>query len=171
MLWVLILSTPNVYNFLYLALLPFYLFVGTLNGFVAGSIIWLSKKLLRRNSTILRIEIGTFFSVILFIGWSLILIEEPTIQRPLIYRFASVAACGLSIGLLTGSNIRPWRLIARGRTVAPRLKVLFSRDSIRISRTIEELRFSFLTGVPLRVASLVGLMVSLLLVACALSFL
>ncbi|HET6892515.1 MAG TPA: hypothetical protein VFH31_15535, partial [Pyrinomonadaceae bacterium] len=114
-----------------------------------------------------RVAISTLFKVPLFL---LLSSAQKFEQRTLFYRYAAVILFGLSILLFTSSNIRPWRLIARGTIEPLRLKVLFSRDSIRISRTTEELRHSFMAGLPLRTASLLGLMVSVLLAIVSLSF-
>lgn len=168
LLCVMVLSYPNVYNYLPAVVLPFYLLVGAAIGTTAGAAIWALEGGVERNWRILsRVAISTLFKLPLFVLLSYI---QKFDSKTLFYRSTAVVLFGLSILLLTSSNIRPWRLIALGTAEPLRLKMLFNRGPIRISRTIEELKDSFLTGLPLRAASLFALMASVLLAIASLSF-
>lgn len=160
---------PSGYNFFVVLFFPIYLFYGALVGISAGTVIWVLQKLCKISLRLLfRVVIAVLFTTLVL---AVLFGEGISIDQQSLIWFIPGISLGLPIGMLTGSNVRPWRLIACGTAAPPKLKVLFSKGPIRISRTTEELGGSFLMGLPLRVASLVGLMVSLLLVACALSFL
>lgn len=162
----LILAFPNANNFLWAFVLPICVVCGVGIGAGAGAAIWALEGGVERNWRILsRLAVSILFTIPFFV---LLSYGQESHDRALLSAAASVF--GLSILLFTSSNIRPWRLIARGTAEPLRLKILFSRGPIRISRTIEELGHSLLAGLPLRASSLFALMVSLLLGANTLSF-
>ena len=168
LLCVTVLAYPRVDNYIQAAGLPFYLALGAGVGAAAGAVMWTLEAGVGRNWSILsRVAVSTLFKVPLFVFLSS---AQKFEQRTLFYRYTAVILFGLSILLFTSSSVRPWRLIARGTFEPLQLKILFSRDSIRISRTTEELRHSFLAGLPLRAASLLGLMISVLLAIVNFSF-
>lgn len=140
-----------------------YLLFAALVGLIISLFLWIAGKILRRRlGIILRILLAVSFLSLFPIlpalfdptgaEWSLVLGS---------LFFGSIV--GVPVGILPGSNIRPFRIIAYGFT--PRrtaTKVLFHSGPIRISRLGEVSRFSLLTGLPLRATSLLALMVSVL---------
>ena len=168
LLCVMVLSYPSFYNFLPAVLFPFYLVVGAAIGTIAGAVIWTLESGVERNWRILsRAAISTICKLPVFVLLSNI---QKFDEKTLIYRYIAAIVFGLAILLFTSSNIRPWRMIARGIPAPLRLKILFSGGPIRISRTIEELKEAVLTGLPLRAAGLFALLVSVLLVIGSSSF-
>lgn len=165
---VMVLSYPSVYNYLPAVILPFYLVLGAGIGTAAGVLIWVLESGLERNWRLFsRAAISTIFKLPVFVLLSYI---QKFDQKTLVYRYIAAIVFGLSILLFTSSNIRFWRMIARGTSERLKLKILFSRGPIRISRTIEEIRDAVLTGLPLRAFSLFALMVSVLLCIGTFSF-
>lgn len=163
----------NEYDFILVILFPIGLVISVATGAAAGFVIWISEKIIKRNLRVPSRIVVSFLSVLVLSLLQRILLfgsleAEPGI--PVGYLFVSHVVFAIPIGMLAASRVRPWRLISRGFDARPRRKVLFRKDSIRISRTIQELKFSFLTGLPLRVTSLLGLMLSLLATASFLSF-
>ena len=168
LLCVMVLSYPGAYNYLPAVILPFYLLLGAGIGTAAGVLIWVLESGVERNWRILsRVAVSTLFNLPVFF---LLSYGQKFEQKTVSYRYTAAVVFGLTILLFTSSNIRFWRMIARGATGPSRLKILFRRGPIRISREIEELRDAVLTGLPLRAFSLFALMVSALLAIGSFSF-
>ncbi|HKY26713.1 MAG TPA: hypothetical protein VJM12_02070 [Pyrinomonadaceae bacterium] len=147
---------------------PVSLAFGMVAGAAAGFAIWISQKVINRNLRVpSRILISTLFTLGLCV---LFILSLGTIgaaaENSFGLRFVFHILFGTPIGMLAGSTVRPWRLIARGINGGSTTRVLFRRGPIRISQPIRELGF---TGLPLRAASLFALMVSWLLVTCVLN--
>ena len=168
LLCVTVLSYPGTYNYLPAVFLPFYLLLGAGIGTAAGLLIWTLERGFERNWRILwRVAVSTLFKLPVFF---LLSYAQKFEQKTVFYRYTAAILFGLAILFLTSSSIRPWRMIARGTSEPSRLKILFNKGPIRISRTIEELREAILTGLPLRAFSLVALMISVLLAIGSVSF-
>jgi hypothetical protein len=140
-----------------------YLLFGALVGLIISLFLWIAGKILRRRLGImLRILLAISFLSLVPILPSLIDVSGAEWSLFLgSFFFGSIF--GVPVGILVGSNIRPFRTITYGftprRTTA---KVLFHSGPIRISRLGEVSKFSLLAGLPLRATSFLALMVSLL---------
>lgn len=153
------------YGFEIVLLFPFSLLVGMVMGTATGFVIWISQKVINQNLKVpSRIVISILFTIFLSVLFTVLLSAtlQARAENPSGYRFLYHILFATPIGMLAGSRVRPWRLIARGINGGSMTRVLFKRGPIRISQTIKELG---LTGLPLRVASLLALMVSCLLAA------
>ena len=140
-------------------------------GAAAGFTIWIAQKVIDRNLRVLwRLIIATLFTealsvlLIIFVLGTL----EAEAENSFGQRFVFHILFATPIGMLAGSRVRPWRLLARGVNGGSMTRVLFRRGPIRITQPVTELGF---TGLPLRAASLLALMISWLLVACSLTWL
>lgn len=154
-------------DFVLVLFLPFYLVWGALIGTATGFVIWLLVRLVKRKFTVLvRLVISSLFTILFFVIIGELLGLDAEIQDSALYRLSAQFAFPVPIGLLVGSRVQLWSVIARGAATLPKLQVLFNREPIRITRTIGALRFSYLMGLPLRAVSLFGLMASLLTTAC-----
>jgi hypothetical protein len=157
-----ILCTPNLYNFLFLGALPIFIGIGALTGIVGGSFIYLSQLILKRcPGFLLRSAIAIVsiiaVGVIWFRVYRSIYPDKPPIDWPhdwsiWFWGLSDICFIAMSIGLITGSRIRPARLVLRG-------------PAADFSRTNHGRWLSFPAALILRLAGLFGLMESLLLLA------
>ena len=116
MLWLRSLHFP--YNFLLVAALPQFLLLGLGVGTLKGVTIWASSKLFRRMP-------GPFvrstMSALGLVGiWLLTRPHSPS-QNPDLEVYISPLAtslfAGITIGVVTGSSLRPWHELVRGSAI------------------------------------------------------
>jgi hypothetical protein len=106
---------PNGYNFLYLIVLPLLLALGAASGSISAGFVWLPGLLLKRRLKFparLALVIGGMTIVSVMI--SHMTKPPPDEQWPLSWRAGFVCIMYLPIVLMTGSRIRPVRLIFLG---------------------------------------------------------
>jgi hypothetical protein len=158
---------PNFYNFLFLSYLPFTLSTGAIMGALFGIVVWLVRKLLKR-------ELKWWARCLLAIGWYLIFAAYSLINQFIgpheqyfdgqqavpnnalyfqLLVYAIVSA--VPVGLLVGSKIRVGRILVFGT----------GQTALRFAQVNA---FSFVADLLLRIGGLCGLLASLLLLACLL---
>jgi len=147
---------PDVYNLLYLAVLPFQLLFTGIVGAVAGGAVWFVGWLLKRRLNILaRAAVGIGMAalfLVAFVPGAEVALE----YRILVELFIAALITGLPAALMAGSRFHPLRRMAFGLC---RTKAIHDFGS----------GFSFPPGLLLRAVSLFGLMESLLFLVCLVS--
>ena len=148
-----VLYHPNGYNFLYMAVLPFYLFGMGIVGAAMGGVVWLSEWLFKRKLGILpRAAVGIIIATLFFAVFSLW--QEFIVEWRLLGSSLIVGSfLGLPAALMAESKFNPLRSMIFGLSRATSFRDFGSG-------------FSFPPGLLLRVGSLFGLLESLLFLAC-----
>jgi hypothetical protein len=122
-----ILFVYHSYNGYFIFYLPFLMGLGLATGLVAGFLIWAAtKEADGQLLTITRSLIGVLVTALAWFAlWYFLLTEGNISLEAQVWLLLGVAVSGVSIGVMTGSRLRPWRELVRGgETKTTALKIL-----------------------------------------------
>jgi len=148
------ISHPSGYNFLYLIALPIFLVFGAAFGSVTGIFVWLPGALLKKRIGFVTRTVIVTTAAMLLLAFALShgMDEGEVEQWSLSWVIGFISVMSLPVVLMTGSGIKPCRMIVLG--VGPR------RTRQNIGSWL-----SYPVGFLLRVASIFGLLEALMTLA------
>jgi len=120
-----ILSEPtNGYNFVFIFALPIFLALGMIFGLVEGFVIWGCTRLTRhRLSPVVRTSIGmVLWAIVMVVWWWQFrhpVGTESFVFADYLWYVGSYLTIGAAVGLVTGSELQPWRELVRGAKELP----------------------------------------------------
>ena len=110
-----ILSSYHPYNFSFVFSLPFLLTLGFLLGTLVGFFIWLFNKCSEQPlSRTFRATIAILLTAIGWFAWLLLAFTSVPASEVQVWVFLIVFVPGITIGLISGSSLRPGRELVRG---------------------------------------------------------
>ena len=113
-------------NGFFLYFLPFLMGLGLVTGAVAGFLIWAASK--EADGPLLGITRSLIGVLVMAVAWFALwyfLLKDQIATEHNLWLLSGVIFSGLSIGLVTGSRLRPWRELVRGGETKPtELKIL-----------------------------------------------
>lgn len=140
------------YNFFLLIVLPFFLVFGSLFGSITAVFVWLPEWIFKRRFRFAaRAAFGIANTSLLSIA-SIYLMEVPDYQAAFLWSLPWICGLGLAVALVTGSDIKPCRMLVFGAG---------RRGARRHVGNWISIPFGFL----LRAASVLGLLEALMAVA------
>jgi hypothetical protein len=144
--------------------LPFVLFVGAVLGLFTGAFTLLVEDLIEEKlSAVARVIVTSMIAILSVSG--LAAFWNPVNWQLLKMTSLPGVILGLPIGLLGGSRLRPWRTLLLGVDDPPRVEAYAASGPTSFLSA-----FSLIGGFALRLASVTGLLITPIVLACRSSF-